>query len=119
MSVHVGANALHKAAGGRGVLLGGVPGVTPGKVVILGAGVSGSHAAEMALGLRADVTVMDLSLPKLAETDQFFRGAGEDPLFHQRRDRRRDRRSRSGDRCGAGAWAPRRPSWSPARCCPP
>jgi len=74
MSVQVGANALHKAAGGRGVLLGGVPGVTPGKVVILGAGVSGSHAAEMALGLRADVTVMDLSLPKLAEADQFFRG---------------------------------------------
>lgn len=75
MSVHVGAGALHKAAGGRGVLLGGVPGVTPGKVVILGAGVSGSHAAEMALGLRADVTVLDRSIPKLAETDQFFRGA--------------------------------------------
>jgi len=75
MSVHVGANALHKAAGGRGVLMGGVPGVTPAKVVILGAGVSGSHAAEMALGLRADVTVLDRSLPKLAETDQFFRGA--------------------------------------------
>jgi alanine dehydrogenase len=74
ISVHVGANALHKAAGGRGVLLGGVPGVTPGKVVILGGGVSGSHAAEMALGLRADVTVLDRSLPKLAETDQFFRG---------------------------------------------
>ncbi|MFW5661847.1 MAG: alanine dehydrogenase [Oceanicaulis sp.] len=74
LSVHVGANALHKAAGGRGVLLGGVPGVTPGKVVILGAGVSGSHAAEMALGLRADVTILDRSLPKLAEIDQFFRG---------------------------------------------
>jgi len=75
LSVQVGATALHKAAGGRGVLLGGVPGVTPGKVVILGAGVSGSHAAEMALGLRADVTVLDRSIPKLAETDQFFRGA--------------------------------------------
>jgi len=55
--------------------MGGVPGVTPGKVVILGAGVSGSHAAEMALGLRADVTVMDRAIPKLAEIDQFFRGA--------------------------------------------
>ena len=75
MSVHVGAHALHKADGGRGVLLGGVPGVTPAKVVVLGAGVSGSHAAEMALGMRADVTVLDRSLPKLAETDQFFRGA--------------------------------------------
>jgi len=75
LSVHVGANALHKAAGGRGVLMGGVPGVRPAKVVILGAGVSGSHAAEMAVGLRANVTVMDRSLPKLAEIDQLFRGA--------------------------------------------
>lgn len=75
LSVHVGANALHKAAGGRGVLMGGVPGVRPAKVVILGAGVSGSHAAEMAVGLRANVTVMDKSLPKLAEIDQLFRGA--------------------------------------------
>lgn len=75
MSVQVGAAALQKTHGGRGVLLGGVPGVTPAKVVILGAGVSGSHAAEMALGLRADVTVMDRSIPKLAEIDQFFRGA--------------------------------------------
>ena len=75
LSVQVGATALHKATGGRGVLLGGVPGVTPGKVVILGAGVSGSHAAEMAFGLRADVTVLDRSLPKLAEIDQLFRGA--------------------------------------------
>ncbi|MBI1264141.1 MAG: alanine dehydrogenase [Alphaproteobacteria bacterium] len=75
MSVQVGAAALQKSNGGRGVLLGGVPGVTPARVVILGAGVSGSHAAEMALGLRADVTVMDRSIPKLAEIDQFFRGA--------------------------------------------
>jgi len=75
MSVQVGAAALQKSNGGRGVLLGGVPGVTPAKVVILGAGVSGSHAAEMALGMRADVTVLDRSIPKLAETDQFFRGA--------------------------------------------
>jgi alanine dehydrogenase len=74
LSVQVGATALHKAAGGRGVLLGGVPGVTPGKVVILGAGVSGTHAAEMALGLRADVTILDRSIPRLAETDQVFQG---------------------------------------------
>ena len=75
MSVQVGAAALQKAEGGRGVLLGGVPGATPAKVAILGAGVSGSHAAEMALGMRADVTVLDRAIPKLAETDQFFRGA--------------------------------------------
>ena len=74
MSVQVGAAALEKSHGGRGVLLGGVPGVTAGKVVVIGAGVSGSHAAEMAAGLRADVTVLDRSLPKLAETDMFFRG---------------------------------------------
>ncbi len=74
MSVHVGANALHKAAGGRGMLLGGVPGVKPAKVVILGGGVSGTHAAEMALGLRADVTVMDRSLPRMAQLDEMFQG---------------------------------------------
>ena len=75
MSVQVGAAALQKPNGGRGVLLGGVPGVTPAKVVILGGGVSGSHAAEMAAGLRADVTVFDRSIPKLAEIDALFRGA--------------------------------------------
>jgi len=75
MSVQVGAAALQKANGGRGVLLGGVPGVSAAKVVVIGAGVSGSHAAEMAVGMRADVTVLDRSIPKLAETDMFFRGA--------------------------------------------
>ena len=75
ISVHVGAHALHKANKGRGVLLGGVPGVPAAKVVILGAGVSGSHAAEIAVGMRADVTVMDRSLTKLAEIDQLFRGS--------------------------------------------
>jgi alanine dehydrogenase len=61
MSVQVGANCLQKANGGFGVLLGGVPGVPPAKVVILGGGVSGTHAAEMAVGLRADVVVVDRS----------------------------------------------------------
>jgi alanine dehydrogenase len=59
MSIQAGATALEKAHGGRGVLLGGVPGVQPGKVVILGGGVVGFHAAEMAVGLQADVTVLD------------------------------------------------------------
>lgn len=75
MSVQVGAAALEKAHGGRGVLLGGVPGVKPGKVVIIGAGISGSHAAEIAQGMRADVVVLDRSIEQLDEIDMFFRGA--------------------------------------------
>ena len=72
MSVHVGASCLQKANGGRGVLLGGVPGVLPAKVVILGGGVAGTHAAQMAVGLHADVTVVDRSLERLRElSDQF------------------------------------------------
>jgi alanine dehydrogenase len=72
MSVQVGAHYLEKEPGGRGVLLGGVPGVPPGKVMILGGGVSGVHAAEMAVGLRADVTIFDISTARLAELDQQF-----------------------------------------------
>ncbi len=74
MSVQVGAASLQKANGGRGVLLGGVPGVLPAKVVILGGGVSGTSAAEMAIGLRADVTVVDSSLKKLRALDAVFGG---------------------------------------------
>ncbi len=74
MSVQVGAHYLEKAQGGRGVLLGGVPGVKPGKVAILGGGVAGVHAAEMALGLRADVTVYDISTSRLADLDAQFEG---------------------------------------------
>jgi len=72
MSVQVGANCLQKANGGFGVLLGGVPGVTPARVVILGGGVSGTHAAEMAVGLRADVTVVDRSVKRLRELSTIF-----------------------------------------------
>lgn len=74
MSVQVGATLLHKSAGGRGVLLGGVPGVAPAKVVILGGGVSGTAAAEIACGMRAEVTVIDKSLPRLRELDALFGG---------------------------------------------
>jgi len=74
MSVQVGATLLHKSAGGRGMLLGGVPGVAPAKVVILGGGVSGTAAAEIACGMRADVTVIDKSLPRLRELDALFGG---------------------------------------------
>ena len=74
MSVQVGAVSLQKANGGLGVLLGGVPGVSPAKVVILGGGVSGSCAAEMAVGLRADVTIVDKSVKRLRQLDAMFAG---------------------------------------------
>jgi alanine dehydrogenase len=74
ISVHVGATYLHKAFGGRGVLLGGVPGVAPGKMVIIGGGVSGVNAAQMAVGLSADVTLFDINPHKLIEIDQMFHG---------------------------------------------
>jgi alanine dehydrogenase len=72
MSVQVGAHYLEKEPGGRGVLLGGVPGVAPAKVAILGGGVSGVNAAQMAVGMRADVTIYDISNARLAELDMFF-----------------------------------------------
>src|SRR6202140_1054951 len=75
MSVQVGASCLQKANGGFGVLLGGVPAVAPAKVVILGGGVSGTHAAEMAVGLRADVTVVDRSVDRLRELSSMFGSA--------------------------------------------
>ncbi|SDL67702.1 alanine dehydrogenase [Pseudomonas indica] len=69
MSIQAGATCLEKARGGRGVLLGGVPGVPAGKVVILGGGVVGSHALAMAVGLGADVTVLDKSVDALRRLD--------------------------------------------------
>lgn len=74
MSMQVGANCLQKAQGGKGILLGGVPGVPAAKVVILGGGVAGTHAAEMAVGMRADVTVVDRSVERLRELSSIFGG---------------------------------------------
>ncbi len=74
LSVQAGAYALQKANGGRGVLLGGVPGVAPGKVVIIGGGIAGTNAAEMAIGLGAQVTIIDRSVPKLREIDDIWGG---------------------------------------------
>jgi alanine dehydrogenase len=84
MSVQVGAHYLEKAQGGRGVLMGGVPGVAPAQVAILGGGVSGVHAAEMALGLRAEVTILDISVARLAELDAQFDGRAK-TVFASRR----------------------------------
>lgn len=69
MSIQEGAKYLEKPMGGRGILLGGVPGVRPAKVLILGGGVVGTNAAKMAAGLGADVTIMDVSLPRLRYLD--------------------------------------------------
>jgi alanine dehydrogenase len=74
MSVHVGAYYLHKPLGGRGILLGGVPGVLPGDVVIIGGGVVGTNAAKMAAGLGARVTILDTNLERLRQLDDIFRG---------------------------------------------
>jgi alanine dehydrogenase len=80
MAVQVGAHCLEKEQGGIGVLLGGVPGVSAAKVVILGGGVSGTNAARMAMGVEAYVTVIDKSLPRLNELDMQF-GAQLHTLF--------------------------------------
>ncbi len=74
LSVQIGAAYLQKEHGGRGVLLGGVPGVLPGNVVIVGGGIVGTNAAKMALGLGAKVTMVDLNLNRLRELDDIFGG---------------------------------------------
>jgi alanine dehydrogenase len=74
LSIQAGAFALQKANGGRGILLGGVPGVSPGKVLVIGGGVAGTHAAEMAAGLGASVTVLDRSVPRLRQINDIFGG---------------------------------------------
>jgi alanine dehydrogenase len=74
LSIQAGAFALQKANGGRGVLLGGVPGVAPGRVVVVGGGVAGTHAAEMAVGLGAEVTVLDRSVPRLRQLNEIYGG---------------------------------------------
>lgn len=72
LSIQCAATALQKPNGGRGILMGGVPGVLPAKVVIIGGGVVGTQAAKMAIGLGADVTILDRSLPRMRELDDLF-----------------------------------------------
>jgi alanine dehydrogenase len=74
LSIQAGAYALQKANGGCGKLLGGVPGVKPAKVLVIGGGVSGANAADMAIGLGAEVTIVDRSLPRLRELDDIWGG---------------------------------------------
>ncbi len=72
MSIQEGAKYLEKPMGGRGILLGGVPGVTPANVLILAGGLLGTQAAKMAAGMSADVTIMDISIPRLRELDDIL-----------------------------------------------
>ena len=74
LSVQVGAWALQMANGGSGVLLGGVPGVLPARVVVIGAGAAGTNAVQIAAGIGADVTVFDVDLERLAHLDEIYRG---------------------------------------------
>ncbi|PDT78679.1 alanine dehydrogenase [Sinorhizobium sp. BJ1] len=74
LAIQAGATSLQKANGGRGILLGGVPGVLPAKVAIIGGGVVGLHAAKMAVGLGADVSILDRSIPRLRQLDDIFNG---------------------------------------------
>jgi len=72
LSIQAGAFALQKANGGRGVLLGGVPGVAPATVVVVGGGVAGTNAAQMAVGMHADVIILDRSVPRLRRLGEIF-----------------------------------------------
>ncbi|RYE66656.1 MAG: alanine dehydrogenase, partial [Oxalobacteraceae bacterium] len=74
LSIEAAGTALRSNSGGRGLLLGGVPGVAAARVVILGGGVVGTHAARMAAGLGAEVTILDKSIPRLRQLDELFSG---------------------------------------------
>jgi alanine dehydrogenase len=74
LAIEAAGSALRRFAGGRGLLLGGVPGVVPSRVVVLGGGVVGTHAARMAVGLGAEVTIIDRSIPRLRQLDELFHG---------------------------------------------
>src|SRR6267154_6439231 len=74
LAIEAAGAALRRHAGGRGILLGGVPGVPPARVAVIGGGVVGTHAARMAAGLGAEVTILDRSIPRLRELDELFEG---------------------------------------------
>lgn len=74
MSIQAGAHALEMSQGGRGMLMGGVPGVAPAKVTVIGGGVVGTNAARMAVGMGADVTILDRSVRRMQQLDDIFKG---------------------------------------------
>ncbi|MBB4382560.1 alanine dehydrogenase [Bradyrhizobium sp. SBR1B] len=74
LAIEAAGSALKRSTGGRGLLIGGVPGVQPARIVVIGGGVVGTHAARMAVGLGAEVTIIDRSIVRLRELDQLFEG---------------------------------------------
>jgi alanine dehydrogenase len=74
LAIEAAGAALQRQNGGRGLLIGGVPGVQPARIVVIGGGVVGTHAARMAVGLGAEVTILDRSLPRLRQLDEMFEG---------------------------------------------
>jgi alanine dehydrogenase len=82
MAVQVGAHFLERESGGRGILLGGAPGVEPGRVVVIGAGMAGVNAVSIARGMEADVTLFDVSLDRLRPMDAVHRGAVKTRMSH-------------------------------------
>ncbi|SFN60685.1 L-alanine dehydrogenase [Bradyrhizobium sp. Ghvi] len=74
LAIEAAGSALKRSAGGRGLLIGGVPGVQPARIVVIGGGVVGTHAARMAVGLGAEVTIIDRSILRLRELDELFEG---------------------------------------------
>jgi alanine dehydrogenase len=72
LAIQVGSRALENGEGGKGILMGGIAGVLPAKVIVLGGGVVGEQAARMALGLGADTTILDIALPRLRQLDTHF-----------------------------------------------
>ena len=74
LAVEAAGEAMRRSEGGAGILLGGVPGVPAGRVTVLGGGVVGTHAARMAVGLGAEVTIVDRSIPRLRQLDELFNG---------------------------------------------
>jgi alanine dehydrogenase len=99
LAPQVGAWTLQKANGGRGVLMGGAPGVGPAKVVVIGGGVVGTHAAKIAAGMGADVTVLDRSLPRLRYLDDVFGGSFKKRLCQCGQHSRISTTSGHGHRC--------------------
>ncbi len=74
LAIEAAGSALKRSTGGRGLLIGGVPGVQPARIVVIGGGVVGTHAARMAVGLGAEVTIIDRSIIRLRELDELFEG---------------------------------------------
>lgn len=107
LAPQAGAYHLMKQGGGRGVLMGGVPGVAPANVVVIGAGVSGKNAIAMAHGMHASVTVLDLSIARLREIDVQYKGQGQDGRLEHPRTRARCTRRGPGHRRCSCAGRPR------------